>query len=276
MIKMTLPEACGNAIRLYLAPPVGAMYWRIHRSTQKDMAGSHKVYEGTDEMVMDTLSLENGKPVYYQVEYELRSGSVTDPAIHSATPETTYDDQSPDVITILQERIKAGLIEEVKRGTLYNELGYIEVLTAPPSLQNNLSFPLVTLSLENESPSERSIGDVVDDEYYDEAAGEWSEQAGWIADVNISITGWSLNPTERIDLRNALRRILIANFSILASHGIQLPQVDFMDSDAVGGEFDAPLYLVNGDFKCIAPVRVVMKSTAAILDTDAQVSPIQP
>lgn len=271
MITMTLPEACGNAIRLYLDPPAGARHWRIWRSTTQDFKVEALIYEGTDELVMDTKGLINEVRVFYRIEYVLPKKQVIPGNTSYATPSSTYEDHTTDVISFLRERLEAGLAEEVTRKTLFNELGYIQVLTAPPSLQNNLSFPLVTLSLENESPSERSIGEVVDDEYYDEDAVEWSEQIGWIADVNISITGWSLNPSERIDLRNAIRRVLIANFSVLAAHGIMLPHFTLADSDAVSGEFDAPLYLVNGDFTCIAPVRVVQKSSKAILDTTAKV-----
>ncbi|ELK5289390.1 hypothetical protein Q6670_004058 [Salmonella enterica] len=271
MITMTLPEACGNALRLYLSPEKGAAFWRIFRSLRKDHKGEQIIYEGTDELVMDVASLQNEVTVFYRIEYVMPGGNVIPGNTSSGTPSATYEDHTTDTLDLLRDRLNFGLAEEVKRGTLFNELGYIQVLTAPPSLQNNLSFPLVTLSLENESPSERSIGDVVDDEYYDEDAGEWGEQVGWIADVNISITGWSLNPTERIALRNAIRRVLIANFSVLAAHGILLPHFTLADSDAVSGEFDAPLYLVNGDFTCIAPVRVVQKSSNAIRQTTAKV-----
>ncbi|EMD0638859.1 hypothetical protein VPZ60_004275 [Salmonella enterica] len=266
---MTLPEACGNAIRLYLAPPAGALFWRIYRSTDPAFKGEALVYEGNDEMVMDAKALENEVRVFYRIDYVLPKKQVIHGNTAYGTPSSSYEDHTTDVISLLRERLEMGLAEEVARKTLFSEMNYIQVLTAPPSLQNNLRFPLVTLSLENESPSERSIGEMVDDEYYDD--GVWSEQTGWIADVNISITGWSLNPTERIALRNAIRRILIANFSVLAANGILLPHFTLADSDAVSGEFDAPLYLVNGDFTCIAPVRVVQKSSNAIRQTTAKV-----
>jgi hypothetical protein len=144
-------------------------------------------------------------------------------------------------------------------------------MTAPPSLQNKLSFPLVKLLLENEYPSERSIGDLIDDESYDEDDHEWFEQRGWMADVQISITGWALNPTERIRLRKSIRRILIGNFDVFAAKGVLLPVLSLTDADAVNGEFDAPLYLVNGTFTCQAPIRVGLGSAASVVDVLTEV-----
>lgn len=273
MITMTLPESCGNAVRLFLTPPAGARHWRIYRSPRKDdFKNAPMVYEGSDDVLVDTLGLENEVKVFYSVEYYMPNGKIQTGNVSSATPASTYEDYSTDVLGILRERLEAGLMEEVKRGTLFNEMGYIQVLSAPPSLQNNLSFPLVTLTLENETPAERSIGELIDDEDYDEDSGYWVEQSGWLADVDISITGWSLNPDERIELRKAIRRVLIANFTVFAVRGILLPHLSLTDADAVSGEFDAPLYLVNGDFKCQAPVRIGLRSHASVVDVIAEVS----
>ncbi|EPT1451926.1 hypothetical protein ACVOZ6_003514 [Escherichia coli] len=268
---MILPDASGNALRLFLHPPAGADYWYVRRNTVGDFDNAPIVYEGTDEAFVDTLALQNEVKYFYQVEYRVNGQRVIG-GTNSATPQCRYEDYTTDALELLRERLEAGLMEEVARGNLFNELGYIQVLTAPPSLQNNLSFPLVTLLLENESPSERAIGDVIDDEDFDEETGEWVEQVGWIADVNISITGWSLNPTERIDLRKAIRRIVIANFTVLASRGILLPHLSLTDADAVSGEFDAPLYLVNGDFTCQAPIRVGLRAGASVVEVLTEVS----
>lgn len=269
---MILPEAAGNALRLFLNPPSDAVFWRILRSPTHDFKHAHEVYSGMDEVFVDALGLQNETVYFYEVSYQLADGSVIVGGQSSGTPQSTYHDQTTDTLELLRARLEAGLMEEVKRGELVNELGYIQVLTAPPSLQNNLSFPLVTLTLENESPAERSIGDVIDDEYIDPETGDWVDQAGWLADVNISITGWSLNPTERIDLRKALRRIIIANFTVLAAHGVLLPHLTLTDADAVSGEFDAPLYMVNGEFKCQAPIRVGLHSHASVVDVLTEVS----
>ena len=269
---MCLPDASGNAIRLYLNPPADAVLWYVKRNTTPDFIKAPIIYTGTDEMFVDTLALTNDVKVFYRVDYRRADGSVYEGNVQHCTPSASYEDYSTDVISLLRERLEAGLMEEVKRTTLYNEMGYIQVLSAPPSLQNNLAFPLVTLTLENEAPMERSIGELIDDEYFDEETNEWVEQSGWLADVSVSITGWSLNPDERIELRKAIRRIIVANLTLFASRGILLPHLSLTDADAVSGEFDAPLYLVNGDFKCQAPVRVGLKSTQSIVDVIAEVN----
>lgn len=272
MIAISLPEPSGNAVRLLLAPPADARHWRVLRNVKNDFSSAVQIYEGTDELVMDTAYLANEVTVFYMVQYTHADGSVSDSNVSSATPHASYEDYTTDVMELLRDRLEAGLTEEVKRGTLHNELGYIQVLTAPPSLQNNLQLPLVTLILEAENPTERFIGDDVDELDFDEETSDWVEQAGWLANVEISITGWSLNPTERINLRKALRRILIANFDVFAAKGIALPQFNLSDSDAVSGEFDAPLYLVNGSFSCTAPIRVGLKTPLSIIDVITKVN----
>ncbi|EJG5414269.1 hypothetical protein NAD41_000870 [Salmonella enterica] len=271
MIKICFPEACGNAIRLILDPPAGATYWRVTRSPEKYFKHFITVLEGTNDLLVDTHSLENEVMVHYRVEYVMADGSLQFSNIASATPRALYEDLTTDTLELLRDRLEAGLAEEVKRGALASGLGHIQVLTAPPSLQNNLSFPLVTLLLENESPAERFLGDQLDAEGYDDEDALWAEYEGWMADVNISITGWSLNPTERIELRKSLRRVLIANFNVFAARGILLPQFTLTDADAVSGEFDAPLYLVNGDFTCQAPVRVGLRSDASVVEVLTEV-----
>lgn len=272
MITISLPEPSGNAIRLLLAPPADATHWRVLRNTKDDFSQAVEVYSGTDTLIVDTAGLINEVMVFYRAEYTHANGLTSMSATSWATPRAMYEDYTTDVLELMRDRIEAGLIEEVKRGTLHNDLGYIQVLTAPPSLQNNLSLPLVTLILEGETPSERFISDDVDEDGYYEDTQEWVEQAGWLANVDISITGWSLNPTERIELRKALRRILIANFNVFAAKGISLPQFNLSDSDAVSGEFDAPLYLVNGTFSCTAPVRVGLKTLTTIVDVITEVN----
>lgn len=273
MITICLPESCGNAVRILLAPPAGALRWELFRSKDDQLANAVSVYSGTDEVITDTYYLDNETKYHYWVTYHFAGGNTTTSKQPSpATPRATYEDYTTDVIELLRDRLYAGLTEEVKRGTLHNELGYIQVLTAPPSLQNNLALPLVTLILEAETPSERFISDDIDEDDFIEDESMWVEQAGWLANVEISITGWSLNPTERIELRKAIRRVLIANFNVFAARGIVLPQFNLSDSDAVSGEFDAPLYLVNGSFSCTAPVRVGLKSASTVVDVLTEVN----
>ena len=85
--------------------------------------------------------------------------------------------------------------------------------------------------------------------------------------ASLTITGWSLNPDERIELRKAIRRIVVGNLDVLADKGVILPNLTLSDADAVNGEFgDTPLYLVAGEFTCTAPVRVGHMASGTIKD----------
>lgn len=276
MITMILPLAVGNALHLFLAPPAGATHWRVLRKGIPDISlndpDAYVAYEGDIPAFIDAHYLINEVPAFYQAFYFMGNGVWEKSNLVSGTPVSTYEDYSTDVIHLLRERLEVGLANEVKRNPMFGGVQLIQVLTAPPSLQNDLLFPLVTLTLENESPVERFIGEMGDEEYFDEKANEWVEVTGWLADVNVTITGWCLNPDERVALRNALRTVLIANFPVLAGQGVLLPSLTLNDSDAVSGEYDAPLYLVNGDFSCQAPARVGLRAAASVVDVLAEVN----
>jgi len=78
-------------------------------------------------------------------------------------------------------------------------------------------FPLVTIHLESEDPSIHAIGQDISGDYYDGVGQSWEESDGWLAEVRLTIIGWSLNSDERIELRKALRRIILANMPVFAT-----------------------------------------------------------
>ncbi|WCD43980.1 hypothetical protein ECML606-1_000029 [Escherichia phage ECML-606-1] len=278
MITLILPQSCGNALQVFLQPPAGATAWQVLRlprsGIKDDMSDPDAliVYEGDNIAFVDHHFLQNNVKYFYKAFYYVNG--VWEPSNENyGTPMATYQDASTDTLQLLRDRLEAGLMVEVERKTLMNELGYIQVFTAPPQMENNLMLPCVTLSLESEEPSERFIGDTINVEYMDEADDMFTEQAGWLADVNISITGWSLNPDERLELRKAIRRVIIANLTVLADAGITLPKLSLSTEDAVSGEYDSPMYLVTGNFNCTAPIRVGLKSDATIVDVITEVNP---
>lgn len=276
MITLILPQSCGNALHVFLQPPAGATAWQVLRlprsGIKDDMSDPDAliVYEGDNVAFIDHYALQNDVRYFYKAFFYV--GGVWVPSNESyGTPMATYQEASTDVLQLLRDRLEAGLAVEVERKTLINELGYIQVFTAPPQMENNLMLPCITLSLESEEPSDRFIGDTINVEYLDEEDGMFTEQAGWLADVNVSITGWSLNPDERLELRKAIRRVIVANMTVLAAAGITLPRLSLSTEDAVSGEYDSPMYLVVGNFNCTAPIRVGLKSDATIVDVIAEV-----
>lgn len=275
MISMIQPMAIGNALRVHLTPPANATHWRVLRKGSNDIANESDVsalvaYEGNHGIFIDATALTNEIRAYYVPFYRINGAWVRGRGNYG-TPTSTYEDYSTEVIGVVRDRLEAGLAIEVQRGNLINEQGYIQVLTAPPDKHSNIQFPLVTLSLETESRDLRGIGEDTMGDYLDAEDDEWLEHEGWLASVQVSIVGWSLNPDERIELRKAIRRVIVGNLSVFADKGMSLPNLSLRDDDAVNGEFgETPLYLVNGFYTCIAPVRVGHMAGGTIQQIDVE------
>jgi len=260
MISMVQNLYAGNALRLFLQPPAGAVKWRILRKasdtfTDQNDPTALNVYEGDDLVVVDAESLTNEVMAFYRPFY-FNGTAWTAGATNTGTPTASYQDFSTDVLSFMRDRLERGLLIELQRGNLINDLGYIQVYTSPPSIERDLRFPLVTLHLESESPSVRAIGENISGDEFDDVGFQWNESEGWLADVQLSIVGWSLNSDERIELRKAIRRLVIANLPVLQSRGFDLVSLTQNDVDSINGEFNAPIYQVINNFSCVAPVRV--------------------
>lgn len=278
MISIVQPLHIGNALRLFIEPPAGALRWRVLRKGSDAFAGHDDpsalvAYEGDDKVVLDFTALPNEVMAFYRPFYTADGVTWSAGPTSSGTPRATYEEFTTDVMTLLRDRLEAGLKVEVERGNLINELGYVQVYTAPPSLERDLRFPLVTMSMDNDSSDTRAIGEDISGDEFDAVGFGWNESEGWLANVQVTITGWSLNSDERIELRKAIRRIIIANFPVFADAGMEQIDLHMSDNDAVNGEYSAPLYLTNGTLSCIAPVRVGGNVSAVV---DATAAVIQP
>lgn len=262
MITMVQPLHAGNALRLFIEPPAGAVRWRVLRKGSDTFSGDPDdpsalvAYEGDERVVVDALSLPNDVMAFYRPFYQSESGAWTSGSTAYGTPASIYEEHATDVMWLVRSRLEAGLKVEVERGNLVHELGYVQVYTAPPSLEQNILFPLVTITLENESSSIRGIGENISGDEFDAIGFDWLESEGWLADVQLSVVGWSVNSDERIELRKAIRRVVLANLPVFAAHGIDQVNLSMSDNDAVNGEYGAPVYQVMASFSCVAPVRV--------------------
>ena len=271
MITMIQPLTAGNALRLFIQPPTGAVRWKVLRNgngvfTGHDDASSIVAYDGADKVTLDTAFLQNEVMAFYKPFYTFDGATWTPGAVASATPRGTYEDFSTDVMSQLRDRLEAGLLIEVQRGNLVNELGYIQVYTAAPSMERDLRMPLVTLHLEDESPTERSLGEYVGGDEFDPISGEWLDAEGWLANVRVAVIGWSLNGDERIELRKALRRIVVANLPVFEAFGWSTVNFTQQDMDALSGEYPAPIFQVMSTFTCLAPVRVGGRTPVGVTD----------
>lgn len=277
MITLLQPLPIGNAIRVFLNPPSSAVYWRVLKKATDTFSGvgdldAVVVFDGDDKTVLDSSGVINNVAVFYKVYYFANNAWVAGNSVMS-TAAAVYNDEAADVLSLVRERLELGLKVEVDRGELNNDLGYIQVYTAPPALTQNLRFPLVSIHLEDESPAERFIGDGYADEW-DIVDEEWHESEGWLAAVKLSIVGWSLNPDQRIDLRKAIRRILIGNLPVFDDKGFIKIEFSSQDVDALGGEYNADIYQCMFNFSCIAPVRVGRSYSGDELVSDVVVNGI--
>jgi hypothetical protein len=259
MISTVLPLPVGNALRLFLEPPAGSLEWRILRKgtdtfTDQNDPNAVVAYQGTEPVVLDAQALQNGVLTYYRAFYWNGSAWLVS-ATASGTPNPTYQDFSPDVLSIVRDRIDAGLQVEVARGALSPASGSISVLSAPPVFEDT-RWPVVTVHLLSEQPAERMLGEMFTDDVFDPVSGTGIESEGWLARTQLSIVGWTQNPDERIALRQALRRLLVMNLPVFDAAGLVQIDISQQDIDAVSGEYPAPVYQTVGTFTCMAPVLV--------------------
>jgi len=261
MITTVQPLYAGNAVRVFVAPPAGSLVWRVLRKTTSsfsghDDAGAFLAYQGSDVVFLDISGLANDVLYYWAVYYTADNVTWVAGNVVGGTPTATYQDHTTDVMSNMRERIEAGLRVECDRGHFQTELGYIQVYTAPPSIEQGLRFPLVTIHLEMEDSADRALGESISGDEFDAIGFSWEESEGWLASVRLMIIGWSLNSDERIELRKAIRRLVVANMSVFDSYGWIKPNLSQQDVDAINGEYPSPIYQVMNTFSCQAPVRV--------------------
>lgn len=260
MIFSVRPLYSGNALHISLVPPAGATRWRLLCKGSDDFTGQDDpdaklVYEGTDRSIVDAEFLQNDVVAFYRAYYWNDVAWLASSTV-SGTPRATYQDHSTDVLSLVRDRLEAGLAVEVARGKLNPSQGYIQVFTAPPSADGGVNLPVVTVHLTNEDQGERGVGETVTVDELNTVTDKWIESEGWLARVQLEIVGWSLNPDERVELRKALRRIVVANLPVFDSAGMVEITFNQQDADALNGEYAANVYQVVCGFACMAPVRV--------------------
>lgn len=273
---MLQPLIAGNAVRVFIEPLAGSAQWRILKKASDTFTGADDpsavvVYQGDEKVIVDVdvNSTPNGMLLFYRAYYLTAAGAWVASASRSTTPAANYEEHTTDVMSLVRDRLQAFLTVEVERGNIMaQELGYVQVFTAPPSLERDMRFPLVTIGLDHEDPTDRGIGENISGDEFDADGLGWFDSDGWLANVQLTITAWSLNSDERIELRKALRRFVIANIPVFDSVGMVMVSLSVADNDAVNGEYGStPIYQTMGTFTCVAPVRVgsVQSSVTAVI-----------
>jgi hypothetical protein len=257
-ISTITPLPIGNALRLAIVPPDGALLWRVLRTTGTTFTGEADpsatvVFQGAVRSVVDAEGLENG--VAYTYGAFFYDGSQwTASAVATGTPLATYVDESTDVLSLVRDRLDAGLQNEVARGTLAPHSGAISVLNAPPAFDDT-DWPVVTVHVVSDGSGDRALGEDLLGDSFDPLSGQWQERDGWLARVHLTIVGWSQNPDERIALRQALRRIVLGNLPVFSAAG--MTHIDFQqtDQDEMNG-YAVPVYQSVCSLSCEAPASV--------------------
>ena len=282
MIQFSHAPPCGNAVAISLRIPTQASAWRLLRRADDDFTGAAdaaaiRIAEGGengDEFVpvLDYTGLTNGVPAWYQ-EYEQIDGlweATGDPI--EVTPaylaEPLY--ASPDLTSLLRERLTLALQAEVIAGRLRHESGAVPVLSAYPQIEA-IRLPVVTVILTDRHAEVRGIGEIVTP---DTCGGTyWDTFEGWMDSSTVQIAVWALNHEDRLRLRDAVQRAILLNLPILDAAGFDLP--DLSESDSQDFEsYSAPIYqsifslsclhaaLVRSRFSAIRIVEAVVNAEA--------------
>lgn len=268
MLTMIVPLPIGDALRVFWSAPANAARTLVLRKETNDISGpadpgAKVAYDSRDTLLSSFLDIGvlSGHTYYYRDYHHNGIAWVDGGLTMAGLASATYVDESADPLSLVRDRLAAGLAVEVQRGNLNHQSGAVPVLTAPPVFEET-RWPVVTVHLQNESPSERFLGEVVGPDGFDGA--DWQEREGWLGKQSLDIIGWSLNPDERIELRKAIRRILVGNLPVFDSAAITSVEFQFSDMEDFES-YNAPVYQVRVTFSANFPVQVG-GSMPAIID----------
>jgi hypothetical protein len=267
--------SAGNAVKLVTPLAPGSAYQRILCKTSDTFTGPDDANAltvaddwGADFLVDARDSLVDGQAVYYRA-YDFVASAWQDQGLSfPATPATAYVPDDLLVQEFVRERLQLGLVGAVAAGRLVPASGAIPVMTAPFSIADNTPFPCVSVHLESAGQDHRVIGDQMED-FFASLEGDWQSTEGWLSREALNIVGVSQNADERIQMRQVLRQIIIANLPVFAGAGLSLIEFSQTDSEQFT-ENNVPLYLTNGSFSCVAPAFI--RDTDPLL-TDITINP---
>jgi hypothetical protein len=259
--NQALPLPVGNAFKVFMEPSEGAIQWALMRNTTGVFIGpvdplSMLIYAGDQATyVVDVRKLVNGTTYSYCLFSTIDGENWTPSPVFTGVPNAIYGDQSVDALTIVRDRLADGVAVEVSRGTLTPVTKQIPVLNAPPAFDDT-RWPMVSVHVTSDGPAERGIGESIGSDDWDPDSGMWKEGEGWMANTVLAIVGWSKNADERIALRKAMRRLIIANLPVFDGLGMIRIDISQSDQDYVSGEYPAPIFSTVCSFSCLAPAYV--------------------
>lgn len=260
MIAFLQPLPIGNAVKVLLHLPAGCKRVRVLRKLTDTIAtwndaNSAVVFDGLDADLVDCQTLKNGTAYFYRPFYLVGDAwEAADSA--SVTPAATARAIGPDPLTLVRDRLEAGLKAEVVAQRLHHKQGYIPCFTGPPTFEGT-EFPIVTVKVSSDNSNTRALGDLIAVDVLDEATGLWTESEGALFRVSLEIGSFVVgNADIRNNLRLAIKKVIIGNYELFAAKG--LSEVNFSQADVedLGETYGAPMYMTMGSFDCIAPFAV--------------------
>jgi len=241
----TYPLVCWQCRKIVLNPPSTATHWRVLRNqtgTFIDANSPDVVYAGIDRDYLDT-TVDNGTVYFYKPFYFVNGAWDSSYPALSVTPNLAFMDVSPDPVSLVRDRLDAGLNALIVNGALSHPYNKLVVLTASPQTEDTL-FPVVTVHLSDDRADDRGIGDLTDtfDDYDPNIFG-------WYSTVCLEIVGWCLNGDERLALRKAIKTTLISNLEVFNQAGLHQLTLTFSDSEDFES-YHCPIYRTHCSLHC--------------------------
>lgn len=268
MISFLQPLPIGNAVKVVFAPPAGALT-RILRKLTDDFTGPADdtalvVFEGEGDIKVDTNTLVNGTPYYYKPYYTFDETTWTTAPSATATPSATAGVDEVDGLEVLRQRLAAGLKVESDAGRLplNSKGGQITVVTSPPRL-DNIVLPVVSVHLRSDRSQGRGIGETIGADTYSGIGDNWGESQGWLGRVDLDIVGWTDNGKVRAQLRKAIKKIVVGNFSVFEDAGMSQIDATFSDVEDFDS-YNMLMFQAMASFSYTAPFAVT--SSAGVVD----------
>lgn len=277
MITFMQPLSAGSSFRIIVSMPFGATRYRLLRRTDADFAGADDagafpVYEGRLHCIIDAIGMVDGTEYFYLDYHYINGQWQAGPRVMAGTPSAFYRGNSVNVQDILRYRLEMGLIEELKRGTLKHQTNRIPVLVASPAFDET-RWPLVTIHVAMDASQERYLGEVLNTDEFNEVADVWDDDEGWLSRWQVAVIGWSKNADERKALREALKRIVVANLPIFDSEGMLNVEFSQQDVDDFVN-YGSPVYESVGTLSCLARTAVT-SAVSPIREVNTVVNPIR-
>lgn len=247
-----------------MAPPASAIRWRLLRKADDTFTGHDDnaalvVLDGEEKSVVDRTTLVNGQTYYYRLYWFDGTSWTATPTVQVAVL-ATYGEVTEDALMLVRERLEQGLLVEVQRGKLRHPKNRIKCLTAFPWGTDN-PWPVVTVHLSSGSSDVRAVGELLDSDSYDLNEDSWTEGEGWFERFRLDVIGWSQNPDERQELRQAIRRIIIGNLPVFEDAGMINIDLNQMDQEEPGDK-NTIIYKSVGVLSGLIPVQVTGETDA--------------